>query len=512
MNKKRLILIVMDGWGIAEPNNGNCVHLAKKPNYDYYIANFPFTKLEASGEYVGLPAGSQGNSEVGHLHIGAGRVVWQPYELINREIRSGNFFKNKVLLEAIRNCKKNKSNLHIMGLCSDEGVHATTYHLLALLDLAKKEDFKNVYVHFFADGRDVPERSALKYVKQIEDKFKEIGFGQIASVVGRYYAMDRDKNWDRTKQAYELLTLGVGHKANNAKEAIEKAYERGDRTDYYIEPTVIVNEKGEPLATIKNNDSVIFFNFRTDRPKQLCHAFLDDEFNHFERNIWPKTFFVTFTQYEENLNCKVAFEIPEVKNNLGELLSKNGYLQLRIAETEKYAHVTYFFNSQIEEPYPNEERVMIPSLKLQSYDVKPEMSAYEIAEETVKRINSLKYDFILVNFANCDLVGHSAVLTAVIKAVETVDDCVGKIVNAALEKDYICVITADHGSAEDKLYPNGEPKPSHSTNPVPFIIVSKDPNLKNLKLKEGSLIDVAPTILKILKIKKPREMEGKPLF
>ena len=510
--KKKILLLVMDGWGIAPEGKGNCISIAKKPNFDYYSKNFPICKLGAAGNFVGLPDGSQGNSEVGHLHLGAGRIVWQPYELINRTIKDGGFFRNTAFLGAIRNCKEKKSALHLMGLCSDEGVHATTAHLSALLDLAKKENFTNVFVHFFADGRDVPEKSAMKYVGLIESKFKEIGFGKIASVVGRYYSMDRDNNWERTKEAYDLLVLGRGFRAKSSAEAIKMAYERGDKTDYYIQPTAIVDEKGKPLATIKGNDSVIFFNFRVDRPKQLAHAFLDKEFMKFERETKPKTFFVTFAKYEESLKCKVAFGTKEIKDDLGGILAKAGYRQLRIAETEKYAHVTYFFNSQKEKPYPNEERVLIPSAKVKSYDLKPEMSAYEIADEAVKRIDSGKYDFILLNFANCDLVGHSAVLPAVVKAVEAVDECTGKVVRAALAKNFVCLLTADHGSAEDKLYGNGEPKPSHSTNPVNFIIVSNDEKLKSVKLKDGGLIDVAPTMLKIIGLKKPKEMAGESLI
>lgn len=506
---KRILLVVRDGWGAAPSSEGNCVSLAKIPNHDYYSKNFPHSILKASGEAVGLPAGSQGNSEVGHLHMGAGRVIWQPYELINRSIRSGSFFRNKALLGAIKNCKDKKSSLHFMGLFSDEGVHGTTNHLLALIDLAvrNKVDF---FVHCFLDGRDVHEKSAQKYIDLVEKKMASVGRGRIASMIGRYYAMDRDNNYERTKKAYDLLVKGEGIPARNPSEGLAAAYASGVKTDYYVEPIVVTGKDGKPVATIKDNDSVVFYNFRTDRPKELSHAFLDKDFTFFKRNVFPKTFFVTFTEYDKSFACPAAFKEPVVNENLGKIFSKKGYSQLRISETEKRAHVSYFFNSQVEEPYPGEERVVIPSLEVPIYDSAPEMSAREIARVAVERIKSGKYDFVLVNFANCDVVGHSANIPAIVHAVETVDECTGKVVSAALEKDYLCFITADHGSAEEKLYPNGEHMPSHSTNPVDFFIISKEriPG----KMRDGSLTDVAPTILKLAGIKKPREMTGEPLI
>jgi 2,3-bisphosphoglycerate-independent phosphoglycerate mutase len=399
------------------------------------------------------------------------------------------------------------SRLHLMGLCSDEGVHAHTDHLIALLELAKKKGLRDVQIHFFADGRDVAEKSAQKYVDIIEKAAKRIGVGRIGSIVGRYYAMDRDQNWDRTKEAYDMLTLGKGFKAKSASEAIEMAYKRGDKTDYYIQPTIIAG-----FEPIKEGDSVIFFNFRTDRPRQLTMCFIDNGFSRFKREAFPKVHFMSMTAYDQSFICPAAFREELVRHNLGQVLAENGLKQLRLAETEKYGHVTYFFNSQVEEPNEGEDRVMIPSAKVPSYDMKPEMSAYEIAAEAQKQIKTKKYDFMLINFANCDLVGHSAVKEAIIKAVEVVDSCTSKVVDAGVKSGYKVIITADHGSAEDKLYPDGNPKPAHSSNPVNFILV--DPKLKTLnpKLRNGGQIDVAPTILKLMGLPIPKEMTGKPLF
>lgn len=505
--KHRVVLIVADGWGVAAPGSGNYIAQAKTPFFNSLINNFPHTINQAAGNAVGLPAGLQGNSEVGHLHIGAGRIVWQMLELINRSIKNKAFFKNKVLLKAIARCKKNNSALHLIGMCSDEGVHSHIEHLFSLLEIAKKKKLKRVYIHFIADGRDVPEKSAQKYIDMIEEKTKKLGIGKIAFIAGRYYSMDRDKNWNRTKKSYDMLTLGTGFKAKNASEAVSLAYKRGDKTDYYIQPTII-----EKDALIKNKDSIIFFNFRTDRLRQLSHAFIDKDFKKFKRKSWPKAYCVTMTQYEKTLKCPFAFEEPKVKNNLGQVIARNNLKQLRVAETEKYGHVTYFFNSQIEKPYKNEARIMVPSPKVPSYDMKPEMSALKVAETAVREIKKKAYDFILVNFANCDLVGHSAVKEAIIKAVEIVDACVGKVVSAAADNNYIAIVTADHGSAEDKLYRDGRAKPAHSSNPVNFIIISNDKKLARTTLRSGGQKDVAPTILEIIGIKKPKEMTGESLI
>ncbi|MEM5792937.1 MAG: 2,3-bisphosphoglycerate-independent phosphoglycerate mutase [Candidatus Aenigmatarchaeota archaeon] len=504
---RRIILIVADGWGVAPDGPGNYVKKSKTPVYNQLLKEYPHCINKACGNAVGLPEGSQGNSEVGHLHLGAGRIVWQPLELINRSIRDGSFFKNKTFLKLMERVRKNNSSLHITGLCSDEGVHAHINHLFALLELSRKMGLKKVYIHFIADGRDVPERSAKKYVKMIEKKCSEFGIGEIVTLIGRYYSMDRDNNWDRTKKAYEMLTLGEGFRSKNAIEGIEMAYRRGDKTDYYIQPTVI-----REYGTVKDGDGLIFFNFRTDRPRQLTQAFISKKFDKFERKVHPRVYFVTMTEYDKRFGKIYAFREQIVKNHLGEFLSKKGLKQLRIAETEKYAHVTYFFNGQIEKEYPGEERIMIPSPKVPSYDMKPEMSANEVAEKAVEQISTKKFDFILINFANCDLVGHSAKKAAIIKAIETVDKCVGKVVESGLRNNYTIILTADHGSVEDKLYPNGDPKPSHSTNPVNFFVISKDEDLKNISLRNGEMKDVAPTILEIMGFKKPKEMTGESLI
>jgi 2,3-bisphosphoglycerate-independent phosphoglycerate mutase len=506
--KHKVILIVADGWGYAKPDCGNYICQANTPEFNELMKKYPHTLNKASGNAVGLPEGSQGNSEVGHLHIGAGRIVWQMYEKINRTIKDKSFFKNEKLIEAMDFAKKNNSNLHLIGLCSDEGVHAHTDHLIALLNMAKLRGINNIFIHFFADGRDVPEKSAEKYVKIIE----RAKIGRIASLVGRYYSMDRDNNWDRTKEAYDLLVLGKGFKAKSATEAIEMAYKRGDKTDYYIQPTLIVDKNNEPLTTIKDNDAVIFFNFRTDRPRQITHAFLDKKFDKFKREKVPKVKFITFTPYEKSFSKIASFFEDKVTNNLGETISKNKLKQLRMAETEKYGHVTFFFNSQIEKPYSGEKRIMIPSVKVPSYDQKPEMSAYKIADEAIKQIKSKKYDFIVINFANCDLVGHSAVKEAIIKAVQTVDECSKKVIDAGLNNNYTIILTADHGSAEDKLYSDGKAKPAHSTNPVNLILISNDKELEKVKLRAGEQQDVAVTILQLMGISKPKEMTGKSLI
>lgn len=499
----KIVLIIDDGWGIAKAGPGNYIKQANTPNFDYYIRHYPHSKNKASGAAVGLPDGVQGNSEVGHLHIGAGRIIWQMYELINRRIKDKTFYSNKQLLKALNNAKINNSALHLIGLCSDEGVHAHINHLFAILKLAKQNKIKDIFIHFFADGRDVEEKSAKKYIEQIEQN----GIGKIITICGRYYSMDRDNNWNRTKKAYDLLTKGVGHKSKNAIDAIEMAYRRGDKTDYYIKPIAL-----DGFTPIKDNDTVIFFNFRTDRPRQLTKAFTSSVFNHFKRDTVLKTHFLTMSNYDKTFSCPHMFDEDPVKNNLGQVISNEKLKQLRLAETEKYAHVTYFFNSQIEKPNKGEDRVMISSPKVPSYDKKPEMSAKQIAKEAHKQINKKKYDFILINFANLDLVGHSAKKKAIIRAVEVVDVCTKFVVDAALKNGYTCIITADHGSAEEKLYPNGLPKPAHSSNPVNLIVVTNDRLIRQIKLRNGGQSDVAPTILEMMGIEIPYEMTGKSLI
>jgi len=504
---KPVVLIVQDGWGIAPKGKGNYIAQAKTPNFDGFIKKYPHCQNKASGNAVGLPKGSQGNSEVGHLHMGAGRIVWQVYEKINKAIRSRAFFRNRNLVKAMKFAKKNNSCLHLLGMCSDEGVHSHLNHLFALLEMAKKQGLKDVQIHFIADGRDVEEKSAKKYAKAIEKMIGRLGIGRISSINGRYYAMDRDKNWNRTKRAFEMLVQGKGFNASNVFEAIDKAYKRGDKTDYYIQPIVLAE-----FSPVKDRDSLIFFNFRTDRPRQLTKAFIEKRFKGFKRKKQPKVLFTTMSEYHDSFACPYAFKEEKVRNNLGKVLSKKGLRQLRIAETEKAGHVTYFFNSEVDKPFKGEEIILVPSPKVPSYDQKPEMSAFEVAAKAVKEIEKKKFAFVLINFANCDLVGHSAVKKAIIKCVEVVDKCTGKVVKAALKNGYNVVVTADHGSAEEKLYKNGKPKPAHSKNPVNFILISEEPKLRKAKLRNGGQKDVAPTVLGLMGLKKPKEMTGKTLL
>jgi 2,3-bisphosphoglycerate-independent phosphoglycerate mutase len=508
MKNKRVILIVRDGWGENSETRGNAIKTAKTPNHENYVSHYPTSLLKCIGREVGNPESAQGGSEVGHLTLGAGRIVWQPQELINQAIGNGDFFKNPALLSAIENCKTNNSPLHLAGLFSDAGVHSDVNHLYALLKLAKEQGLNKVFIHLVLDGRDVPEKSALGYLNKLEAKTKEIGVGKIASVAGRFYTMDRDTNWDRTKAGYLVMTKGVGFQASSAKEAIENAYQRGDKTDYYIQPTVMV-ENDKPVALIKNEDSFVWFNFRTDRSRQITAMMKKQEFcpPEFWGDVNP--YFVGMCRYDESWTLPVAFEQQKVVNNLAEVLANHNKTQLRVAETEKYAHVTFFFNSQQEKQYPLEDRVMVPSPKVPSYDLQPEMSAPEVCEKVLENIG--EYDFILVNFANPDLVGHSGVFETAVKACEVVDECVGKIVNQALENDYYVIVGADHGNAENMLYDNGEPDSSHGFNPVTYSLIGND--LDNVSFKSiGGLKDVAPTILELMGIEKPIEMTGESLI
>jgi len=505
----KVILIVRDGWGYTEEIKGNAAYLAYTPNNDKYMATYPWTLLKCTGNAIGVPEGTQGGSEPGHLTMGAGRVVWQPLEEINRGIKDSSFFINSELLEAVRLPKRRCSKLHLMGLHSDEGIHGTTRHLYALLELAKREGLKDVFIHCFLDGRDVPERSAKEYLKETLKQAKEKGVGRVASMVGRYYAMDRDTNWDRTEKAYNLLTLGKGNKERNVLHAIDHAYKRTDDTDYYLEPIVIIGEDRKPIATIDDGDSVIFWNFRSDRARQITYALTQPDFNDFKRRKIPAITFTCMSVYDNRIDLPVAYPQREVLNNLGKVLSDHRFKQLRIAETEKYAHVTYFFNSQVEDPYPGEDRILVPSPKVPSYEDKPEMSAYEITGKLLPRIKGGEYGFILVNYANGDLVGHSANLDAGIKACEAVDECVGRVVESGLKESYVVLLTGDHGNIETMFYPNGEPNPAHGINPVPFILISEKPELKKAKLRdELGLSSIAPTILELVSLEKPPEMTG----
>lgn len=508
MKKNPVMLMILDGFGISEKREGNAVKAAYKPNFDKYFRQYPHTELAASGLSVGLPEGQMGNSEVGHLNIGAGRIIYQDLSKITKSIENEDFFENKALNKAMDNVIENNSDLHLLGLLSPGGVHSHTDHLKGLLQLAKKRGVDSVYIHAFTDGRDVPPSSAAGYIKDISQYMTEIGIGRIATVSGRYYAMDRDKRWERVQLAYNALVYGKGNKANSALEAVEISYEN-NKTDEFIIPTVI-ETKGVPVATIKNGDSVIFFNFRPDRARQLTRALNDDTFEGFKRDKLNLEF-VTMTEYDATIrNVDIAFQNEYYKNTLGEYVSNMGKNQLRIAETEKYAHVTFFFNGGIEVPNKNEDRVLIPSPKVATYDLKPEMSAREVTNKLLDRLNIDKYDMIILNFANPDMVGHTGIFEAAKIAIEVVDECLGRIVNKVLEKDGTVFITADHGNCEQMIdYSTQKPMTAHTTNKVPFLYISK--NAKKLK-KSGILADIAPTMLGVMGLVKPEEMTGKSLI
>jgi 2,3-bisphosphoglycerate-independent phosphoglycerate mutase len=506
---KKVILIVRDGWGYSEEESGNAVRLARTPNHDHYLETYPWTLLKCTGNAVGVPEGTQGGSEPGALTMGAGRIVWQPLEEINRSIRNDSFYTNGALLGTVKKAKSDGRRLHLMGLLSDQGIHGTTSHLYSLLELARREGLKDVYVHCFLDGRDVPERSAKEFLSETLEQIQEKGVGKIASIVGRYYAMDRDTNWDRTREAYDLLTLGAGRKETSSIESIDRSYQLSERSDYYVEPIVLIGLDCAPIATIEDGDSVIFWNFRSDRARQLTYALTDSEFDKFPRKIFPRVHFTCMSVYDQNLDLPIAFPPRKVNNNLGQVLSAHGLKQLRIAETEKYAHVTFFLNSQVEIPNLGEDRILVPSPKVPSYEDKPEMSALEITERLIPEIRKGIYDFILLNYANGDLVGHSANLEAGIKACEIVDQCVGRVVDTGLEEGYVVLVTGDHGNIESMFYPDGSPNPSHGLNPVPFILISDEPRFRSICLRQGFGLDsVAPTILALMGLQKPPEMTG----
>lgn len=508
---KPIALIILDGWGVSSPSEGNAITLANTPNIDKYLQQFPHTVLKASGEDVGLPAGQMGNSEVGHLNIGAGRIVYQELTRISRAIRDGSFFKNEELLAAVNFAKKNNGALHLMGLLSDGGVHSHIEHLFGLLELAKREKLNQVYIHAFLDGRDVPPASALDYIRKLENKCLEIGLGKIATVMGRYYGMDRDTRWERTEKAYQAMVLGQGLKAEFAEKAVEDSYAR-DETDEFVRPTVIVDADGSPVATVVDGDAVIFYNFRPDRARQITRAFVDEDFTGFKRPAaHPKVHFTCMTQYDRTINAPVAFKPQKLVNTLGEVLSKHGIRQLRLAETEKYAHVTFFFNGGVERPNPGEERLLIPSPKVPTYDQKPEMSAYEVTDALLEQLEKDQFQVIIMNYANTDMVGHTGKLDAAIKAIEAVDQCVGRAVEAILAKGGVVLLTADHGNAECMLDEQGEPYTAHTTGPVPFVLIGHG-KLRNAKLRSGRLEDIAPTILKLLNIPVPVEMTGSSLI
>jgi 2,3-bisphosphoglycerate-independent phosphoglycerate mutase len=505
LNKKqKLILVIRDGWGYRKEKNENAIAETPTPNTDRLMKEYPNTLIKACGEDVGLPKGYQGNSEVGHMTIGSGRIIFQSLDRINKSIEDKSFFKISEFLQAIDNCKKNNSTLHLMGLLQVEGVHAHRDHLYALLDLCKEQDFKDVLVHVITDGRDAPVHDSLKHIADLKNKFESIGFGKIATISGRYYTMDRDKRWERTKQAYEcLVSAKTNFVFDKAEEYIKNCHEKKE-TDEFIMPA-----KEENYAGINENDSVIFYNFRTDRTRQLTKAIVEKEFEGFER-LPLNVCYVAMTQFYEPMNAIVAFKDQSTKEILGDVIAERGLKQLRISETEKYAHVTFFFNCQKEEPCKEEERIMVSSPKVSTYDLKPEMSVFEVTEKLVEAINSDKYDLIVTNLVNGDMVGHTGITDAIHKAVAAVDECVGKIVESALLHDYTLLIFADHGNVEDQT---AMWRTSHTINPVPFILVSNDSKFKKCKLKEGKgLRDVAPTALEILGLPKPKEMSGESII
>ena len=509
MSRKLTMLMILDGFGINEKTEGNAVKLANIPNLNEILKSNPNTIIHTSGLEVGLPEGQMGNSEVGHTNIGAGRIVYQDLAKITKAIEDGDFFSLPEFVKAIENCRKNNSKLHIMGLLSDGGVHSHNRHLYALLEMAKRRDFENVYVHCFLDGRDTPPASGEGYIAELEEKMKEKGIGQIATLSGRFYSMDRDKRWERVSKAYDALVNGVGEKANSAISAIEESYQK-EVFDEFVKPTVITNKNGEPVAKIEDGDSVIFFNFRPDRAREITRSIVDKNFDGFKTKKMD-TYFVCMTPYDETMpNVEVAYKKEEIKNTFGEYISSKGLKQLRIAETEKYAHVTFFFNGGEEKQYEGEDRILVPSPKVETYDLKPEMSAYEVTDKVVEAIKSEKYDSIILNYANPDMVGHTGNIEAAIKALEAIDECVSRVVKAINEVGGILLITADHGNSEQMIdYKTGEPYTAHTTNPVPLAIVGI-PN--NKKIKEGRLADLAPTMLDLMGLEKPNEMTGESLI
>ncbi|MBI5683017.1 MAG: 2,3-bisphosphoglycerate-independent phosphoglycerate mutase [Deltaproteobacteria bacterium] len=510
MSTKPLILIILDGWGINPKKEGNAFFFAGLSNITTFFKEYPWTKLGCSGRAVGLPEGQMGNSEVGHLTIGAGRVIYQELTRINKEIETGGFYKNPKIKQAMQCVKKQDSRLHLIGLVSDGGVHSHTEHLFALIDTAAQEGLKNVFIHAFMDGRDTPPTSGISHIKHLQDYINVKGVGKIATITGRYYAMDRDNRWQRVEKAYRAMRLGQGRYADEPVSAMSHAYDRKE-TDEFILPTVITSSD-KPVATIDNGDGIIFFNFRADRAREITKVFTQDDFAFFDRGIKPElSVFLCLTEYDSGFNLPVAFPSQNLKNILGEVISSYGFKQLRIAETEKYAHVTFFFNGGIEKPFTDEDRILIPSPKdVPTYDKKPEMSAYLITDEVLKHLDR-DYKFILINFANGDMVGHTGIMEAAIKACRAVDECLGKIVAKARDNGWITIITSDHGNVEQMLdYETNEPLTSHTTNLVPFVLI--DDSKKGIVLKEGGLSDISPTILELMGIDKPHEMTGDSLI
>ncbi len=509
MSKKPTVLMILDGYGLNEKTENNAIAEAATPVMDELMATCPFVKGNASGMAVGLPDGQMGNSEVGHLNMGAGRIVYQDLTRITKEIQNGVFFENEELKRAMENAKANNSGLHMFGLLSDGGVHSHNTHVYALLEMAKRYGLTKVYAHCFLDGRDTPPASGKDYVQELTDKMQEIGVGEVATVMGRYYAMDRDNRWDRVEKAYRAMTMGEGETASTGVEAVAQSYAK-DATDEFVLPTVVMKD-GAPTATIQDGDSVIFFNFRPDRAREISRTFCCDEFDGFDRGARKEVVFVCFTEYDVTIpNKTVAFKKVSITNTFGEFLAANNLTQARIAETEKYAHVTFFFNGGVEAPNAGEDRILVNSPKVATYDLQPEMSVYQVCEKVQEAITSGKYDVIITNFANPDMVGHTGVEAAAVKAIEAVDECVGKVVAALKSVDGQMFICADHGNAEQLVdYETGAPFTAHTTNPVPFILV----NCEGYGLKEGGcLADIAPTLIELMGLEQPAEMTGTSLL
>ena len=504
--KAPTLLMILDGFGYNKSDYGNAVQAAKTPNLERFLHHYPHTLIGASGMDVGLPDGQMGNSEVGHTNIGAGRIVYQELTRITKSIQDGDFFENPALLEAIENCKKKSSALHLIGLVSDGGVHSHNTHLYALLELAKRHGVEKVYVHCLMDGRDVPPNSGKEFIAQLQEKCKEIGVGQIATIIGRYYAMDRDNRWDRVEKAYAAMVYGEGNISARTGEVMQSSYDAGI-TDEFVLPTVCIQGAG-----IAEGDSVIFFNFRPDRAREITRALVDPDFDGFKRRSFPKLTYVCMTQYDATMpNVLVAYRPQSLENVFGKYISEQGLTQLRIAETEKYAHVTFFFNGGVEAPFEGEDRCLVPSPKVATYDLKPEMSAIEVTDELLERLSSGKYDVIILNYANCDMVGHTGVFEAAVKAVETVDACMGKVIDRVVAMGGKALITADHGNADQMYEPDGSAFTAHTTNPVPLIAVG----IGEGKLAEpmtGRLADLAPTLLEMMGLPQPAEMTGKSLL
>ncbi len=507
MSKRPVVLAILDGYGLSDSIKGNAVYSASTPNLDRLKSSYPTSIIHASGMDVGLPDGQMGNSEVGHTNIGAGRIVYQELTRITKAIDDGDFFENEEFISACKNCKEKDSSLHIMGLLSNGGVHSHIGHITALAELAKRQGLTKVYFHCFLDGRDVSPTSGADFISELYDELKKIGVGKIATVCGRYYAMDRDNRWERVVKAYDALVKGTGETCSCPYEAVKASYEN-DVTDEFIVPTVVLSD-GKPTATIGANDSIIFANFRPDRAREITRTFVDPEFNGFEREYFDN-YYVTMTQYDANMpNVHVAFKPQTLVNTLGEYISQKGMKQLRIAETEKYAHVTFFFNGGVEKVYDGEERILVASPKVATYDMQPEMSAFEVTDKLLEALGTDKYDLVILNYANCDMVGHTGDMNAAIKAVEAVDTCIGKVADTVEKMGGAILITADHGNAEQMLDPvDGSVFTAHSTNVVPLIAVG----VGDIKLKDGRLADLAPTLIDIMELEIPAEMTGTSLI